>query len=175
MKKTLFYSMIIPALFLWSCQREREKPSTTKEDFNYKVDQFADLQILRYQVHGFDQLDLEKKKLVYYLYQAALSGRDIFYDQNNQHNLTIRRTIEAVIDRFGTVSTDPSYAQFLTYAKRFWASNGIHHFYAMNKLKPDFSKEYLMTLLDSVAIELLPIPEDKSLVYFKTKDRTIAF
>ena len=133
--------------------QEDEKP-VVEEKFDYTVDQFADLKILRYQIPGWDNLSLEKKKLVYYLVQAGLSGRDIMWDQNYRHNLTIRKALENVYTSYNGDKNSDDWKAFETYLKRVWFSNGIHHHYSNDKLKPEFSKEYLTTLLTETNTEL---------------------
>lgn len=128
-----------------------------KEKFSYIVDQFADLQILRYQVPGFENLSLRQKQLLYHLSEAALMGRDILFDQNGRYNLVIRRTLEAVY-QYGTVdksSTD--YQAFEVYLKRVWFANGIHHHYGEDKFIPGFSKAFFDTAVRSVDASLLSL------------------
>lgn len=128
-----------------------------KEEFNYIVDQFADLQILRYQVPGFENLSLRQKQLLYHLSEAALMGRDILFDQNGRYNLVIRRTLEAVY-QYGTVdksSTD--YQAFEVYLKRVWFANGIHHHYGEDKFIPGFSEAFFDAAVRSVDVSLLPL------------------
>lgn len=115
-------------------------------DFDYVVDQVADLKILRYQIPGFDELTLKEKKLVYYLTQAGLAGRDIMWDQNYRHNLEIRKALETVYKTYeGDRSLEnKEWQNFVTYLKRVWFSNGIHHHYSNDKIKPEFSEAFLM-------------------------------
>ena len=120
-----------------SCSSEQKQ-----DNFKYVTEQFADLRIQRYKVNGFDDLTLKQKKLVYYLYKAALSGRDIFYDQNYKNNLYVRRTLEGIIKSFTGDRNTPEFAKFMEYTKRVWFSNGIHHHYSNKKIMPEFSKEY---------------------------------
>ncbi len=122
-------------------------PEQKHDDFKYLTEQFADLRIQRYKVDGFDELSLNQKKLVYYLYQAALSGRDMIYDQNYKHNLYIRRTLEAIVKTYSGDKTAPEFAKFMEYTKRVWFSNGIHHHYSNKKFTPEFSKEYFKDLV----------------------------
>jgi dipeptidyl-peptidase-3 len=122
-------------------------PEQKHDDFKYLTEQFADLRIQRYKVNGFDNLSLQQKKLVYYLYQAALSGRDIIYDQNYKHNLYIRRTLEAIVKTYNGDKNTPEFAKFVEYTKRVWFSNGIHHHYSNKKFTPEFSKEYFKDLI----------------------------
>lgn len=130
-----------------------------EETFNYTVEQFADLQILRYRVPGFEQLTLKQKVLIYYLSQAALEGRDILFDQNGKYNLQIRRLLEAIYLCYKGERTTEEFSRFEVYLKRVWFSNGIHHHYAYDKLEPGFSPEYFMQLITSVPSSALPLAE----------------
>tara|TARA_R110002050_G_scaffold299461_1_gene465121 strand:- start:342 stop:2381 length:2040 start_codon:yes stop_codon:yes gene_type:complete len=151
LKSILGLSLI--TLFLASCGNEKtEKKSedlTPKEAqvFNYKVDQFADVKVLRYQIPGWENLTLKEQKLVYYLTQAGLAGRDIMWDQNYRYNLTIRKALESVYTNYGGDKTSDDWAAFEIYLKRVWFSNGIHHHYSNDKMKPAFSSDFLRHLL----------------------------
>ncbi|HEX5661145.1 MAG TPA: hypothetical protein VFX59_28335 [Polyangiales bacterium] len=112
--------------------REKLEPS-----FKVRVESFADLRILRYRIQGFDALSLQQKQLLYYLQEAALSGRDITYDQRYEHNLAVRRTLEAVVNHYQGDRSAPGFAAFLAYTKRVWFSNGIHHHYSSRKFVPE--------------------------------------
>lgn len=126
------------------------------EDFVYEADEFADLQILRYRVPGFESLSLQQKEMIYYLSQAAIEGRDILFDQNNKYNLAIRRILEAVYENYqGDKSTD-DYREFETYLKRVWFSNGIHHHYGEEKFLPGFSKEFFAEQVRALPDNLIP-------------------
>ena len=128
-----------------------------KEEFSYIVDQFADLQILRYQVPGFENLSLRQKQLLYHLSEAALMGRDILFDQNGRYNLVIRRTLEAVY-QYGTVDkSSADYQAFEVYLKRVWFANGIHHHYGEDKFIPGFSEAFFDASVRSVDASLLPL------------------
>ena len=128
-----------------------------KEEFSYIVDQFADLQILRYQVLGFENLSLRQKQLLYHLSEAALMGRDILFDQNGRYNLVIRRTLEAVY-QYGTVDkSSADYQAFEVYLKRVWFANGIHHHYGEDKFIPGFSEAFFEAAVRSVDASLLPL------------------
>lgn len=128
-----------------------------KEKFSYIVDQFADLQILRYQVPGFENLSLRQKQLLYHLSEAALMGRDILFDQNGRYNLVIRRTLEAVY-QYGTVDkSSADYQAFEVYLKRVWFANGIHHHYGEDKFIPGFSEAFFDASVRSVDASLLPL------------------
>ena len=128
-----------------------------KEEFSYIVDQFADLQILRYKVPEFENLSLRQKQLLYHLSEAALMGRDILFDQNGRYNLVIRRTLEAVY-QYGTVDkSSADYQAFEVYLKRVWFANGIHHHYGEDKFIPGFSEAFFDTAVRSVDASLLPL------------------
>ncbi|TWO32644.1 dihydrofolate reductase [Seonamhaeicola sediminis] len=140
---------LIAVVFLGCVDGKSDKKAEFKktEEFNYYVEQFADLKILRYQIPGWEQLTLKEQKLVYYLTQAGLSGRDIMWDQNYRHNLSIRKALENIYTSYqGDKSTD-SWKAFEVYVKRVWFSNGIHHHYSNDKIKPEFSSDYLKLLL----------------------------
>lgn len=124
------------------------------DGFQWETETFADLRVLRYQVPGFEQLSLEQKKLVYYLTQAGLSGRDIIYDQNHRHNLKIRRALEHIVTNYSGSKEDADWKAFEVYAKRVWFSNGIYHHYSNQKIQPEFSQEYFDGLLASTGHDL---------------------
>ena len=141
MKKHLIL-MTVAATLLTSCGGS--KTTTAEADkFDYTVEQFADLQILRYKVPGFEELTLKQKELIYYLTEAALEGRDILFDQNGKYNLRIRRMLEAVYTNYQGDKTTPDFKNMEVYLKRVWFSNGIHHHYGTEKFVPDFSQEFL--------------------------------
>jgi len=129
------------------------------DDFAYFAEQVADLRILRYQVPGFEALPLDQKKLVYYLSQAALAGRDIIWDQKYRHNLAIRRTLEAVITGTEHDKTSADWLSLLEYTKRVWFSNGIHHHYSNKKIMPEFSKEFFAAAVKAIDSSSLPLAE----------------
>ena len=130
---------------LLSCTKVAENENGIK--FSYFSEQFADLKILRYQIPGFDKLTLDQKKLVYYLSQAGLAGRDIMYDQNYRHNLKIRTALENIYTNYNGNKSSDDWKKFEVYLKRIWFSNGIHHHYSNDKFNPGFSSEYLEKLL----------------------------
>lgn len=132
------------------------------KEFSYIVDQFADLQILRYQVPGFENLSLRQKQLLYHLSEAALMGRDILFDQNGRYNLVIRRTLEAVY-LYGKVDkSSADYQAFEVYLKRVWFANGIHHHYGEDKFIPGFSEAFFDAAVRSVDTSLLPLKADET-------------
>lgn len=140
-----------------------EKDNTVEDSFDYTVEQFADLQLLRYQVHGFDELPLQQKELVYYLSEAALQGRDILFDQNGKYNLIIRKMLETVYTDYQGDRTDPNFVNLEIYLKRVWFSNGIHHHYAADKFIPGFTPEFFKKALESVDAAKLPLAEGETL------------
>lgn len=120
------------------------------EVFQYAGERFADIQMLRYQVPGFDELTLRQKTLIYYLSQASLLGRDILWDQNGQFNLRLRRILEAVYTHFSGDRSSADFAAFAVYMKRVWFSNGIHHHYGCEKFQPGFTQEFLHQALEQL-------------------------
>src|SRR5574344_1437717 len=133
------------------------------DHFKYVDEQFADLQMLRYQVHGFDQLTLQQKTLVYYLSEAALCGRDILFDQNGKYNLRIRKMLETVYTDYQGNRADSNFVNLTTYLKRVWFSNGIHHHYGCAKFVPGFTPEFFRAALRSVDSSKLPLAKGQTL------------
>ena len=126
------------------------------------MEQFADLQILRYLVPGFENLSLQQKELVYYLTEAALQGRDILFDQNGKYNLRIRRTLEAVYTGYKGDKNTPDFKAMEVYLKRVWFSNGIHHHYGSEKFVPGFAPEFFKEAVLSVDASTLPLAEGQT-------------
>lgn len=126
-------------------------------DFSYCDERFADLQLLRYRVNGFENLDLRQKKLVYYLSQAALYGRDILWDQNGKFNLKIRKTLEAIYTDYSGDRNSKNFQELTVYLKRVWFSNGIHHHYACDKFPALFSESFFKEALLNINPEKLPL------------------
>ncbi|HET8838974.1 MAG TPA: dihydrofolate reductase [Flavobacteriaceae bacterium] len=158
----LFFLM---SLFLISCgdddkkEKNAEKTPNTEgnmenDSFDYVVDEFADLKILRYRIPGWENLSLQEKELVYYLTQAGLSGRDIFWDQNYRYNLKIRKALENIYTTYSGDKSSEDWKNFETYLKRVWFSNGIHHHYSHDKIQPKFSQEYFDELLSQTNTDL---------------------
>ena len=123
------------------------------EVFQYAGERFADIQMLRYQVPGFDELTLRQKTLIYHLSQASLLGRDILWDQNGRFNLRLRRILEAVYTHFSGDRSSADFAAFAVYMKRVWFSNGIHHHYGCEKFRPGFTQEFLHQALEQLQAE----------------------
>jgi dipeptidyl-peptidase-3 len=138
-------------------QDEPAAPAARPGEFQVQVDRFADLRVLRYRIPGFETLPLQHKQLAYYLYEAALSGRDIIWDQNYRHNLRVRHTLEAIVRTYSGERSGPEWDAFMVYVKRVWFSNGIHHHYSMKKLVPGFSKQYFGTLVRGATPGKLPL------------------
>jgi len=130
--------------------------------FVVEADRFADIQVLRYQIPGFEQLSLAQKKLAYYLYQAGLSGRDIFWDQKYGHNLLVRKTLEGILNSYRGERTGANWEAFQTYAKEVFFANGVHHHYSADKMMPAFPAAYFSTLLEKSDPTQLPL-QGKSL------------
>ena len=135
---------------------------TMSENFNYIVEQFADLQLLRYRVAGFENLSLRQKELIYYLSEAALEGRDILFDQNGKHNLQIRKLLEAVYVFYSGDRNNPEFQGLEVYLKRVWFSSGIYHHYACDKFVPAFSPEFLRECIEHVDVASLPLKDGES-------------
>lgn len=138
-------------------------PIAAENDFDYEADRFADIRILRYQVPGFEDLSDQQKELLYYLSQAALSGRDIMFDQNYKHNLRIRRTLEEVLKNYEGDRDTENFGHFTTYAKQVWFANGIHHHYSGLKFTPLFDEEYFNEVINSAApASNFPLRDDQN-------------
>ncbi len=172
MKKTILIIMTGLSIMFAGCSGEKKNAEKQVEadsvpaDFKYEVDDFADLQILRYYVPGFKNLTLEQKELVYYLSMAALEGRDILYDQNNRYNLAIRRTLEAIYENYKGDKNTNDYKEFEVYLKRVWFSNGIHHHYGEEKFLPAFSKEFFAEQVKALPANLVPVKDGQSVEDF---------
>lgn len=133
-----------------------------EEKFEYVADEFADLRVLRYEIRDFSKLSLQQKTLLYYLYEAALSGRDMMYDQNFKYNLAIRKTLEAIIANHKNTENDEEFNKLEVYAKRVWFSNGIHHHYSNDKFTPECSEKYFTTLLEGMDEKQLPLQPNQT-------------
>ncbi|WP_299153473.1 dihydrofolate reductase [uncultured Christiangramia sp.] len=161
MNKILSTCLLASALTFVSCNEDKKNADKDEQqeiamnsDFEVNVDEFADIKVLRYQIPGWENLSLKEQKLVYYLTQAGLAGRDIMWDQNYRHNLEIREALENIYTNYEGDQSSEEWNSFETYLKRVWFSNGIHHHYSNAKIKPEFSKEYFDTLLKETNTEL---------------------
>ncbi|MCK9203057.1 MAG: dihydrofolate reductase [Bacteroidales bacterium] len=164
-----FSTLLIMAttLTVASCTSGGNKKEKTEEQaFKFQTEQFADAKILRYQVPGFDSLTLKQKKLIFYLSQAALCGRDITFDQNYKYNLLIRKTLEAIYNDYSGNRDNEEFKNFVIYLKEVWFCNGIHHHYSTDKLVPGFPEAYFKTLVDGTKKEDLPLKSGQSTEQF---------
>jgi dipeptidyl-peptidase-3 len=148
---------------------------TKEKAFDYNVEKFADLGILRYEVNDWDSLSLNQKKLVYCLNEAALQGRDILYDQNNRYNLAVRRILEAIYTHYDSDKTTQDYKEFVVYLKRVWFSNGIHHHYGEEKFMPGFSQEFFIQAVKNLPESVVPTRENQSVSDFLTEIVPVMF
>ncbi len=148
---TLAY-LALASILMVSCDIFTKKENAN--DFEYSVDRFADLEIIRYEVPGWDNLTFKEKEYVYYLSEAGYAGRDIIWDQNYKHNLAIRRALENIYRNYDGDKEADDWKNFEVYLKRIWFANGIHHHYSNDKFNPGFSKEYFETLLEATGTEL---------------------
>lgn len=152
-----------------------EQAQPTEKQFNYIVDKFADLEILRYQVPGFDSLSLQKKQLLYHLSEAALMGRDILFDQNCRYNLPIRRTLEVIYSEYKGDRSSDNFKKLETYLKRIWFSNGIHHHYAEDKFAPGFTPAFFAEAAGTIDPAKLPLREGQNAEQFLAEITPVIF
>jgi len=161
--KTMLF-MAVSAVVATSCGSKTGAP-----DFKYSIDEFADIEVLRYQIPGWDDLSFQQKEYIYHLSEAAKFGRDIIWDQNFKYNLRIRHILETVIENYKGERSGDEWSAFMVYAKRVFFSNGIHHHYANDKILPGCSEQYLAALMSASgieeceAVEILPIMCDPEL------------
>lgn len=159
MKKYLSASLIAMSIITGSCTHKEQ--ATEAGEFDYTVDRFADIEVLRYRVPDFENLTLNQKILVYYLQEAALWGRDILWDQNNASNLAVRDLLENVYVNYqGDRDTD-EFKNFEIYLKQVWFGNGIHHHYSTDKFTPRFSREFLENAISALPADS-PAPENSA-------------
>ena len=164
------------SLFLASCSGEKNQSQTPCiENFNFVVDRFEDVEILRYRVVGFENLTLQQKKFIYFLSQAALEGRDILFDQHGRYNLAIRRTLEAIYLNYEGDKNSEEFTHFTTYLKQVWMGNGIHHHHSTDKFVPRFSESFFTNAINNLDPKLLPLSENQSVENFIAKLAPIIF
>jgi dipeptidyl-peptidase-3 len=157
-KNMMMLGVVSAGLTLGSCSNDNKKAGTeTASNFEVECDQFADLQVLRYEIPGFETLSPQQKELAYYLYEAANCGRDIIYDQHYKHNLRIRKTLEGIISTFNGDKNSDDWKNFEIYAKRVFFSNGIHHHYSNIKFVPSCNAEYFAKLVSGSDANALPL------------------
>lgn len=161
MKHISFLTLLLVSILFFSCKEGNdndrviaEAETSQSSNFEYTVEEFADIKILRYQIPGWENLSLKEQTLVYYLVQAGLAGRDIMWDQNYRHNLKIRKALESIFTTYSGDKETADWKNFETYIKRVWFSNGIHHHYSNDKIKPEFNREYFDILLKETSTTL---------------------
>jgi dipeptidyl-peptidase-3 len=156
MKKIIFFMAL--SGIIAGCSNNREHT----EDFNYTADRFADTEVLRYQVPGFEGLTLQQKQLLFHLSEAALMGRDILFDQNNRYNLAVRHALEAIYRNYNGNKEDADFKALETYLKRVWFASGIHHHYSADKFSPGFSSDFFAQCIRRLNPSLLPLREGQT-------------
>ncbi len=171
MKKT--FLMMATILSFAACGRAPQPETPTVEEFNYVVDRFADMEILRYRVPDLEKLTLKQQEMLYYLTEAALQGRDIMYDQNCKYNLLVRQTLEAIYTDENQNRESADFKALETYLKRVWVSNGIHHHYAGDKFTPEFSQAFFDAAVRNLPAEKLPKNAGSVDELLSTLDRVI--
>ena len=161
------FIFIMTTFMFFSCARQNNQ--TTEANgvpdagiTDYSVDRFADIEVLRYEVPGFESLTLQQKQLLYHLSEAALMGRDILFDQNNRYNLAIRHALEAVFQTYKGDRNSQSFKALETYLKRVWFANGIHHHYGEDKFEPGFTKEFFASCIREIAPAQLPLRQGQT-------------
>ena len=172
----LIYPLVVAAsIIVGSCNQQAKKsesgnsyPSKPVYKLYDDENRFADIQIIRYEVPGFENLSLNQKLLVYYLSEAALCGRDIVYDQNNKHNLRLRKTLEELYTNYEGDKKAKEFRYFEVYLKRFWMSSGIHHHYGETKINPEFSSDFLVNMISKSPKAKLPLLAENDTAGFKT-------
>ena len=172
--KTKLVTMMLSTAALFGCTAEKQT-AQTDESFKYTDEQFADIQMLRYHVDGFEKLSLKEKTFIYYLQEAALQGRDILFDQNGRYNLRIRRMLETVYTDFKGDRESKDFQGLVTYLKRVWFSSGIHHHYGCEKFVPEFSETWLrQTLKDlnyTLEEEIYPVIFDPTVMPMRVNQK----
>lgn len=154
------------AIAFTACTGNKTASPEKAQSFSYEVDKFADLQILRYQVPGFESLTLNQKQLLYHLSQAAIMGRDILFDQNCRYNLAVRRTLEAITENYKGDRSSADYKAMEVYLKRVWFSNGIHHHYGEEKFVPGFSEEFFVSAVKGLDPNTVPVRDGQTVDQF---------
>lgn len=159
LKKMMIYGAMGAALSFSACNSDNKTAGNTggNGDFEVTCDEFADIQVLRFQIPGFEELTPQQKELAYYLYEAANCGRDIFYDQKYKYNLGIRHTLEAILTNYAGDKNSTDWKNLESYAKRVFFSNGIHHHYSNLKFVPECSFEYFSEVIKSIDPTKLPL------------------
>ena len=148
--KRIIRMMSLGAIVIAGASCSQAEKKTEEAGFRYLIDEFADLKVMRYRIPGWEELSLRQKEYVYHLAEAAKWGRDIYFEQNCEGNLRLRKAIEKIINEYAGDRTTADYLSFEVYAKRVFFSNGVHHHYAEDKFFPECSKEYFASLMESV-------------------------
>lgn len=188
MIKNLF-AFIVMSTFVISCSNNGSSGAAATEDsthidtttatydttFKVEAESFADIQILRYQVPGFNQLTLQQKQLAYYLYEAALAGRDIFYDQKSKYGLMLRKTLEVMYSTYSGDKSSDDWKKFQTYCGRFWFSNGNHHHYSNEKFFPECSSDYFTSVAKASDTTQFPKNAGESFSAFLSRVKPIIY
>ena len=159
MNKSFAFFGALLLVVLSACQPatkegDEQTSATDETAFNWNPENFSDKKIIRYQIPGFDKLSLQQKKLVYYLTQAGLSGRDIMYDMNYRHNLEIRKALDKIAADYKGDKNSEDWKKLVEYSKNVWFSNGIHHHYSTDKFIPEFSQKYFESVTNELGINL---------------------
>ena len=165
MKKIILF--IMATCLITSCAQQSGKTpdgksTATSKPIDYKVERFADIEVLRYAAPGFELLALQQKQLLYHLSEAALMGRDILFDQNNRYNLAIRRALETIYREYKGDRNNEGFQALETYLKRIWFANGIHHHYSEDKFEPGFTKAFFAECIGGIEPSLLPLRSGQS-------------
>ncbi len=189
-KLKILFASLIAVVIIASCNNSGSNTTvltstdSTKTDttvatydtsFKVQAQSFADLQLLRYQVPGFNQLPLQQKELSYYLYQAALAGRDIFYDQKSKYGILLRKTLEAMYGSYTGDKTTADWKKFETYCGRFWFSNGNHHHYSNDKFMPECSSDYFTKVARASDSTMFPKNPGESMDAFLRRIKPIIY
>ena len=178
MKKFFLYFMatwMVTACADKNSRKTVENEIANVEMINYTVDRFADIEILRYEVPGFESLTLQQKQLLYHLSEAALMGRDILFDQNNRYNLAVRYALEAIYQSYQGDRNSQSFKALEIYLKRIWLANGIHHHYSGDKFEPGFSREFFNECIDRLESTQLPLRKGQSKAQWLTEIIPVIF
>ncbi len=180
----LLAAFFLVAIMSVSCNTKSGKPGASSNDsttatydpnFVTEAESFADLQVLRYQVPGFNELSLQQKQLAYYLYEAAQSGRDIIYDQRSKYGLMLRKTLETAYGTYKGDTTAADWKKFAEYCGRFWFSNGFHHHYGNEKFVPACSFEYFSSVIKNSDTASLPKEAGETVGAFLSRIKPLVY
>lgn len=168
-------AMMGAQLFMTACNEGAKNEKAAETEFKVEAEQFADLKILRYQVPGWDELSVQQKELAYYLYEAALCGRDIIYDQRGKYGIMLRKTLEAAYGTYNGDKNSDNWKKFEEYCGRFWFSNGNHHHYGNEKFIPECDAAYFAEVIKNSDASLLPVNEGEDVDAFITRITPIVY